>query len=145
MILIQILKNYIILYKQINIYLKLKKNKLIFLKLPEYLLIVAVIFYWISTSSLFNPIAIGLLLVLIFQIVFQNKILGLIIPSVLILSCLYMILALISELYEFPTFNSDAKSMLIIGLTYFTFTVIVSFFMIFKFAFLNLEKKIKIF
>lgn len=47
------------------------KNSISFLSnLVEYLLIIAVLFYWYGTSNLLNPIAIGLLAVLIFQIIF---------------------------------------------------------------------------
>lgn len=78
------------------------KNSISFLSnLVEYLLIIAVLFYWNGTSNLLNPVAIGLLVVLIFQIIFKNKVIGIIIPSVLMLLSMYMILALLSEVNEF--------------------------------------------
>ncbi len=101
--------------------------------LIEYLLIIAVLFYWHGTSNLLNPIAIGLLVVLIFQIILKNNVIGVLIPCVLILLSMYMILALLSEVNEFESFNSDAQRLLYIGLAYFLGTIMVSFLMIWKY------------
>ncbi|MEG1377136.1 MAG: hypothetical protein RSC81_08680, partial [Myroides sp.] len=104
------------------------KNSISFLSnLVEYLLIIAVLFYWHGTSNLLNPVAIGLLAVLIFQIIFKNKVVGVLIPCVLMLLSMYMILALVSEVNEFESFNRDAQSLLFIGLAYFLGTIAVSF------------------
>ena len=107
------------------------------LQLPEYLLIAAVIFYWFSAGLSVNYIAIGLITVLILQIIYKIRIVGIIIPSVLVMISLYMLLALMSELNEFLTFNSDAKELLFIGLSYFMSTIIASGIMIYKYAVLN--------
>lgn len=101
--------------------------------IPEYLLLLAVLYYWLLTSNLFNWIAITLVAILVFQIIYKNKILGIIIPSILILACCYMFLALFSELREFPTFNADAKELLFVGLLYFTTTLVIAGFMFFKY------------
>lgn len=101
--------------------------------LIEYLLIIAVLFYWHGTSNLLNPFAIGLLVVLIFQIILKNNVIGVLIPCVLILLSMYMILALLSEVNEFESFNSDAQRLLYIGLAYFLGTIMVSFLMIWKY------------
>lgn len=110
------------------------KNSISFLSnLVEYLLIIAVLVYWHGTSNLLNPIAIGLLIVLIFQIIFRNKVIGILIPCVLMLLSMYMILALFSEVNEFESFNSDAQRLLFIGLSYFLGTILISFLMIWKY------------
>lgn len=110
------------------------KNSISFLSnLVEYLLIIAVLFYWYGTSNLLNPIAIGLLAILIFQIIFKNNIIGVLIPCVLMLLSMYMILALLSEVNEFESFNSDAQRLLFIGLVYFLGTILISFLMIWKY------------
>ncbi|MBA5792620.1 hypothetical protein H1R17_01120 [Flavobacterium sp. xlx-214] len=93
------------------------------LKYAEYLLVLTIIFYWYFTSNLFNPIAIGLLVVMALQIIFKNKVSGIMIPLLFILLSLYMLLALLSELREFSAFNADAKTMLISGLLYLGFTI----------------------
>lgn len=110
------------------------KNSISFISnLIEYLLIIAVLFYWHGTSNLLNPFAIGLLAVLIFQIIFKNKVVGVLISCVLILLSMYMILALFAEVNEFQSFNSDAQRLLFIGLAYFLGTITVSFLMIWKY------------
>ena len=101
---------------------KIKTN---LLKLPEYLLIIAVLFYYVSASIVFNPIAIGLWVVLVLQIIFKNQLVGILIPSLLILCCCFMLLALFSEFNEFPTFNAEAKQLLFIGLSFFISTMLV--------------------
>ncbi|MEN8886692.1 MAG: hypothetical protein ABF246_09905 [Winogradskyella sp.] len=103
------------------------------LQLPEYILIVAVLFYWSSSNLILNPIAIALLILLIFQIFTKNKVIGLILPTVLILASCYMLLAVISEFNEFPAFNSDAKLLLFVGLSFFLSTIIVASVMLYKY------------
>ena len=83
----------------------MKKLKKFLLELPEYLLIAAVIFYWGSAGMVINPIAIGLIILLILQIIFKNRIVGILIPSLLIMTSIYMLMALMSEFNEFPTFR----------------------------------------
>ena len=101
--------------------------------IPEYLLLLAVLFYWLATSNPLNWVAITLVAVLVLQIIYKNKILGIIISSLLILICCYMYLALFSELREFPTFDTDAKELLFVGLSVFTTTIVVAGFMFFKY------------
>jgi hypothetical protein len=112
----------------------MKKLNQILLKLPEYLLIAAVIFYWGSAGIIINPIAIALIVILILQIILRNRIVGIIIPSLLILTSFYMLLALISEFNEFPSFNAEAKKLLFVGLSYFILTMVVSGIMIYKYS-----------
>jgi len=118
-----------------------RKMKKILLIIPESLLIVSVLFYWVSTANTLNPIAIGLVLVLILQIIFKNKVVGIIISLVLILACIFMLLALFSELNEFQTFNSEAQTLLFIGLAYFLLTIGVSGLMIYKYGRTERESK----
>lgn len=101
---------------------------------PEFLLIGSVLFYWVSTANVLNPIAIVLILILVLQIIFKNKLVRLVIPSLLIVASLYMLLALFSEFREFPEFNSEAKTLLLVGLTYFLLTISVAGLMIYKYA-----------
>ena len=106
-------------------------------ELPEYILVGAVFFYWISTASIFNPFAIVLMSSLILQMIFKNKTIGIIIPSLLIILSTILIFALFSELSEFPTFNREAKKLLIVGLIFFVFTILISVLMIFKYSNIN--------
>lgn len=119
--------------------LKMKRLNNTLKLLPEYLLIVAVVFYWISTANVINPYAIILISGLILQIVFKNKTIGIIIPSLLIAFSLLLIFALFSELSEFPTFNREAKKLLFIGLAFFMITIFFSVIMIVKYS--NMKRK----
>jgi len=114
--------------------IQMKNAKQILLKLPEYLLIIAVVFYWESTRTIINPLAIALTAILILQIIFKNRIVGFLLPCLIIVISLYMLMALMSEFYEFPTFNADAKELLFIGLSFFIFTITVSGIMIYKYT-----------
>lgn len=118
--------------------------KTIILNIPEYALIAAVLFYWISAGLVINYIAITLLAVIVFQIIFKNRIIGIIIPCLMILICLYMMLALFSEFREFPTFNSEAKTLLFVGLTYFLTTIMVSIIMLYKYVIIPYKKHNKL-
>ena len=112
---------------------KLKRH---LLDLPEYLLIASVLFYWISVGRVLNPIAIGLLLVLLLQIIFRPRWLGLLIPVMMAVASLYLILALFSELSEFPSFNTEAQKLLFVGLGFLLSTLFISGVMIVKYAIL---------
>jgi hypothetical protein len=112
----------------------MKRFKQLLLKFPEYLLIAAVIFYWGSTGVVMNLVAIVLIVVLILQLIFQNRIIGLLVSSLIIMGCLYMLLALISELNEFQTFNAEARKLLFVGLSYFISIMFVAGLMINKYS-----------
>ena len=116
---------------------------MILLKSLEYILILVIIFYWYSSGKTFNPLAIGLMSILILQIIIKKRILGFIIPGLLIIASLFMLMALMSEFSEFSTFNSEAKKMLFVGFSYFLSTIIVSGTMIYKYATLNSNRNYK--
>jgi len=89
--------------------------KKIIKSLPELYLIAAVLFYWFSAANIFNPIAIGLLVVLIFQLVFKKQYLGITIATLFIVINLYLILALVSELREFTEVTNDFLLLIVVG------------------------------
>lgn len=120
----------------------MKNSKRLLLMLPEILLIAAVIFYWIYSGMRFNPVAIVLLIILIIQIILRNKILGLIIPGFFIVAGLYMLMALKSEVSEFPVFNAEAGKLMGVGLIYFISVIFISGLMIYKYSVQdNINKK----
>lgn len=107
--------------------------------IPEFFLVASVLYYWMLTSNLFNPFALGLLALLTFQIVCKKTTLGLVISTVVILLTLYMVLALISELSEFETANQDFNNLWIFGALYLGITLIMASAMFLKY----LKQKIK--
>ena len=107
--------------------------------IPELFLIASVIYYWILTSNLFNPIAIGLLAVFIYQIISRKSTLGLIIAAVFILMNLFMVLALISELSEFEVINQNWKILVIFGSLYLGLNLVLASLMFFKYLKLKIN------
>ena len=99
--------------------------------LPEIYLLLSVAYYWTLTASKFNPIAITLIIILLFQIIVRGKVLGLIISTIFILLNGYMILALISELSEFSEFNLEAQKLALYGFTYLGVNIIVGYIMLY--------------
>ena len=61
-----------------------KFNRLL-LQLPNYLLIAFVVFYWLSTGVVLNPVAMVLFLILFFQLLLKNETVGLIVSGVFVL------------------------------------------------------------
>ena len=92
----------------------MKKKQL--LLLPEILLILVSI-YWLldnlTISGHFNIIAFAVFLILLFQLFFQNKYIGILIASLIFLFSIYMVLAVLSEFHEFKTI--DTKAIQLIG------------------------------
>jgi general stress protein CsbA len=112
--------------------------------IPELYLILAVLYYWSLTASLLNPIAISLLLVLVYQIITRKQILGIVIATVLILASVYLILALLSELSEFIEFNDDAKELAIFGVLYLGLNITFGAIMLYRYAIKNEIKQTEI-
>ena len=107
--------------------------------IPELFLIVSVLYYWTLTSNLFNPFAIVLLGVIIYQIRSNNSSLGLIISGVFIVLNLFMVLALISELSEFSVVDQNYKNLIIFGSFYLGLNLILAGLMFFKYLKLKIN------
>ena len=98
---------------------------------PEIYLFVSVIYYWIM-STLLNPIPLFLIFILAILVLLKNRALGIIISTIFLLLNLYMVLALASELGEFPTFNKNALTMLLVGGVYLGLNIFFSIRMLIK-------------
>lgn len=107
--------------------------------IPELFLIASVIYYWILTSNLLNPFAIGLLAILTYQVINKKATLGLFISAIVILLTLFMVLAMISELSEFEVVDQNYKNLIIFGSLYLGFTLIMAGFMFFKYLKLKIN------
>lgn len=101
---------------------------------PEYYLIASVLFYWFFTSNLFNPIVIGLLVILGLQLVFKKRFSGIAIGLLFLLLNILMVLALVAELLEFTQFTSGFYELLIVGLLYLALNILVSVMMIMNYS-----------
>lgn len=96
--------------------------------LPELFILASILYYWVA-SSLLNPIAIVLLLMIGFQIIKQNCTTGIIMSIIFVILNLYMVLALISELSEFKSITTDFKIMLLVGGLYLGLNLSLGFIM----------------
>ena len=85
--------------------------------LSEILFLIATLLFWIFEGELLYPLAIILSLVFIQQIYFQNKLAGVIISGLILLGSLFFSFALISELIEFPIFDTDAQNLVLGGIS----------------------------
>jgi len=109
----------------------MQRVKQILIALPEYYLLFIVLTYWYSTT-IKNPVALILTILVVLQIIYKNKTAGLIIGALFVIVNIYMIFALADEVNEFETFNMAAKSMLYTGLLILGFNILMSVLMIRK-------------
>ncbi len=86
--------------------------------MPEIYLIFSVFFYWANAGSLINLYAIALLIMLAIVILVKNRAFNITISALFLILNSYMVLAMLSELSEFPEFNDNARLMLAVGSIY---------------------------
>lgn len=107
--------------------------------IPELFLMISVIYYWILTANLINPIAIILLGVLIYQTISKKAISGLLISSIFIFLNLFLVMALISELSEFDSITQNYNNLLIFGSIYLGLNLLVGSVMFYKYLKLKID------
>lgn len=95
----------------------MKKMKQLIIKSPEYYLFVFVILAGYTPPFYFNSLFVLIAAILALQIVFENKVFGLLLASILLIANLLMLGALISEFNEFPEFSLSAMQLLLGGLS----------------------------
>ncbi|HBY70261.1 MAG: hypothetical protein CMC07_07295 [Flavobacteriaceae bacterium] len=108
--------------------------------MPELYLILATIFYWVSTATLLNPIAFILLVLIVSQLIFNKKGMGIFLSCVFILLNLYLILALLSDLFKISVFSISIQKMFFIGAGFLTLNIIMSIVLLFKHINLNSKR-----
>jgi hypothetical protein len=95
---------------------------------PEILFISAAFTSFIMDSKSFYP-AITVMVLIGALLLWKNKIYAVVLSSVIVMICLYMILALWSELSEFPTRTADYWEMFAVGHLLLCSTIICAIFM----------------
>ena len=108
--------------------------------MPELYLVLAILFYWVSTATLLNPIAFILLVLVVSQLIFNKKGIGIFLASLLIILNLYMFLALFSELSEFSAFTVSAQKLLFIGSGFLILNLVMSIKLLLKHITLHPER-----
>jgi hypothetical protein len=78
-----------------------------------------VIIYWALTGTLVNPVAISLFALLVAQLRFKNKIFGIVLSVIFMLLCIYMMLAIFSDIVHLDTFFPNGLLMIAFGVLYF--------------------------
>ncbi|MFT6826630.1 MAG: hypothetical protein ACJAYD_001193 [Patiriisocius sp.] len=94
---------------------------------PELFLIVSVIIYWGLSATLVNPVAILLLALLVTQLRFKNKIFGIVLSLVFMVLCMYMMLAIFSDIIDLDAFYPRGLLMIVFGVFYFGTTAYFAF------------------
>ncbi len=112
----------------------MNKIKQLLVSYPEFLLIAIVFFYWFSSGTLLNPIAIGVIVMLIVQLFLRNGIVGVVIPILLMMTSIFLLLALFSEYGEFSVKNAASTRMLIVGVSFILLTITASGLMLRKYS-----------
>ncbi|GAA0728353.1 hypothetical protein GCM10009430_37430 [Aquimarina litoralis] len=108
--------------------------KTVFLRLPEFYFITLAILVGYSPPFYIHPIFIGVIGVLILQIVYKKRVLGITLGSLFFLINIYFFGALLSEFREFTEFNNQAKQLIFVGLGIWIANFIFSSTMIYKYA-----------
>jgi hypothetical protein len=100
--------------------------------IAELYLIIAVLGYWGLAKAFVNPVAIGMLAILLLLIWRKIALLGWIIGMVFLLLNLYMVAALNGELAEFTEFNSRALELLVGGILFLGCNILASILLLVK-------------
>ncbi len=108
-------------------------------KLPEIYFIILAILAGYTPPLHFNPLFLFFASILIAQIIFRNKISGLVLGMILFAVNLYFLGALISEFREFNEMTLAAKQLLFGGLGIWTLNMAASSLMIYRNAFSEKE------
>ncbi|MNK17090.1 hypothetical protein D3C87_352730 [compost metagenome] len=85
-------------------------------------------------SETINKVIIVVVFLFLLQLVFQKRVVGLVLGAVFGLIALYMMFAVLSEFHEFETFSTEAFQLLAIGLGIFGIGFLMAFAMIYKFS-----------
>lgn len=93
----------------------MKKPVKFLLFLPESYLILLSFIAGFNPPFSIHPISLILIAIVLLQLIFRNTITGILLASSFVMVNIYMSLAMLSELNEFPTFNSAAVKLLTVG------------------------------
>lgn len=113
----------------------MKKKYLLFL--PEVVIILLSGYWFLEnyfSNNHVNPFALTVFFILLFQIVFQNKFIGMFLATITALFSVYMVFAVISEFREFTAFTGEAAKLLVFGLLFCLLLFTSSVTMIYKFV-----------
>lgn len=93
----------------------MRKQAKLLAVLPESYIIVLVLLAGFSPPFSIHPLLLIFVALLVLQLIFRNVITGFMLAGLFVTGNLYMFLAMLSELSEFPAFNWSAARLLIAG------------------------------
>lgn len=108
--------------------------KSIFFKLPEYVLFILTLLAGFSPPFYINPIFLGIAAFVLLQIIFKNRIFGIVLGALFFFGNLFFLGALISEFSEFAEFGSGAMQLLLVGLPIWVVNMALSLAMLYKYS-----------
>jgi len=112
----------------------MKRISKIFPYLPESYILFLFLFAGFKPPFSFHPLALAIVAITTLQMIFRNAITGIMLANLFILGNLYMILALLSELSEFPSFNLAAAELLIVGSAIILINLFIGGFMFYNYS-----------
>lgn len=103
-------------------------------KVPEYYLILIIFLAGYTPPMTIQPMYILIIGVLILQILCKHRVLGRLIGGLFFICNLLFLGALLSEFSEFSSFDTDAKSLLFVGLSIWLVNLLLAVTMIYKYT-----------
>lgn len=107
--------------------------KTLLYKLPEYTLILLALLAGYQPPFSMNPIFGIIIFLLILQIIFKNRVSGLLLGGCSVLGSFLFLGALLSEFHEFPEFSLAARELILVGLGIWILCMSLSLLMIYKY------------
>jgi len=100
---------------------------------PEYYLIALVLLAGYTPPLSIHPVSIAIACLVVLQIIFRNKLVELVMGSLLLLGSLFMFFAVVSELGEFTSYGSNYVELLVGGIGLIGFNLLMVFVMFYRF------------
>lgn len=111
----------------------MKKIKQLTLNYPECYFLLLVILVGYKPPVELSSISLWIVFVIVLQLIFKNKISGLILASIFLVINIFMLGAVLSEFKEFTEFNSDALQLLLGGLSIWCLNIYFAVSMFYKY------------
>ena len=108
--------------------------KKLLLQSPEFYFILMIFLAGYTPPFSIGILHIVLLIILILQIIFKNKITGLLLGGLIFFFNLFFLVALLSEFNDFTEFDADAQKLLFVGLFIWIMNIIASVAMMYRYG-----------
>ena len=111
--------------------------------LPELVILILSVLWFLDNyrvSSIINYYSLSVALIIILQMVFKFKIVGVAISLIIALFSLYMVLAVVSEFNDFPQVNFEALKLIVVGFYFCFLGFIAATIMAYKYVIKSVDK-----